>query len=169
MPVFEILWYSQQGLSASQHIIFYSPVFLSFESELNDWSTCRHVDKLITKMKKGEPIKERRIKQMTSKKEISAESLAESDGQGCGSQLVTPLQLFPLFTASIPDDSISFPLTYLSSPAPTTTLIHSGRHLSQSICDFKVQSWKVLGWLIDAVHKYQIPLISTWGMRWLGD
>lgn len=46
---------------------------------------------------------------MTSQKEITAESLAESDGQGCGTQLVTPLQLFPLFTASTPDDSISFP------------------------------------------------------------
>lgn len=112
-------------------------------------------------MKKMEPIKERPIKQMTSKKEITAESLAESDGQGCGTQLVTPLQLSPLFTASIPDDSISFLLTYLSSSAPTTTLIHSERRLSQSICDFKVQSCKVSGWLIDAVHKYQIPLIFT--------
>lgn len=128
---------------------------------MNDRLTCRHVDKLITKMKKGEPIKDRPIKQMTSEKEITDESLAESDGQGCGTQLVTPLQLFPLFTASIPDDSISFPLTYLSSSIPTTTLIHSGLCLSQFICDFKVQSCKVSGWLIDAVHKYQIPLIST--------
>lgn len=112
-------------------------------------------------MKKGELIKERPIRKMTRKKEITAESLAESDGQGCGTQLVTPLQRFPLFTASIPDDSISFPLTYLSSSVPTTTLIHSVCRLSQSICDFKVQSCKVSGWLIDAVHKYQIPLIST--------
>lgn len=73
------------------------------------------------------------------------------------------------FTASIPDDSISFTLTCLSSSVPTITLIHSGCRLSQSIWNLKAWSCKVSAWLIDAAHKYPIPLISTWGMRWLSE
>lgn len=92
-------------------------------------------------MKEGEPTKGRPIKRTASVKEISAESLAESDGRCYETDSATPVSSL---AASIPDDSVTSGLTSHSSSVPTITLIHAGQDLSQSIRDLKVQSCRGL-------------------------
>lgn len=145
---FNSLISSTGGLSDLQHIPFPWPVFFSLESEGNDPRMCCHVDGLITKMKEMEPIKERLVKGMNQMDSVTKE-------------WTPPVKPFPFFPASIPDDSVSFTLTWLSSAVPTITLIHSRCRLSPSIWNLKARSCTVSAWLNDAAHKYPIPLIST--------